>query len=422
MISRSHRMLVECCLIAGILFSVESANAQGAAPAFDSAAIEAATTISNGVCSNPAVGISYQLPGGLKQQDSAAIREENYTVDAKVYGTGPEARWFLWGYGEKKQTAWLCGAEGKGERTVLMAMPARLVESMGPTALEQLVQSFGQQFGSKPSPVRKLAVNGLNLECSDVHATANSPARGKIELWVTGCAVIVGSYAVAWIIRGMSQPELKNLVASLNSVKLIKSQPLTPAIIAAHKPPVASKSISPGFEAQLKAFMRAWLVDRNTSKTMAFFSRAAFSAPPFIGNYCPAWYHFGASRKDAERLISGNLMSAPEDFPKGTPSRAIFTAWNRLPPRWLSAAANDVEKDHFLIANLDPASLDQIFSGVFATSKYGKYLRGRVQHGSGAYWVVFPEVMPDQDIFVIFTAWQKKGHNWKITDIDIVCQ
>jgi hypothetical protein len=36
--------------------------------------------------------------------------------------------------------------------------------------------------------------------------------------------------------------------------------------------------------------------------------------------------------------------------------------------------------------------------------------------------VVFPEIMPDGDLFVIFTLWQKSSGPWKITDIDTVCQ
>ncbi len=115
-------------------------------------------------------------------------------------------------------------------------------------------------------------------------------------------------------------------------------------------------------------------------------------------------------------------MAVPKDFPKGAQASAIFTAWNRLPPQWLSAAANDVEKEHFLVARLDSASLDQIFSGASASSKYGEYLRGKLRPGAGAYWVIFPEVMPNQDIFVIFTVWQKTRPNWKITDMDVVCQ
>lgn len=38
------------------------------------------------------------------------------------------------------------------------------------------------------------------------------------------------------------------------------------------------------------------------------------------------------------------------------------------------------------------------------------------------YWVVFPELMRDGDIFVIFTAWRKINDSWSIVHIDIVCQ
>lgn len=86
--------------------------------------------------------------------------------------------------------------------------------------------------------------------------------------------------------------------------------------------------------------------------------------------------------------------------------------------RWL---ANDVTRDRFLVARLDSASLDHIFSGVLASSLYGNYLRSVIGKGS-AWWGVFSEVMPDGDILVISTVWQMTGRNWKITDIDTVCQ
>lgn len=422
MISRWRCILVGCLLAVAVLFPMVPASAQSKSPAFNGAAIEAATTISNGVCSNSAIGISYQLPKGLEPQDAEAIRRENYGVDERIYGTGPVARWFIWGYGEEKQSAWLCGAEGNGNRIALTAMPARLVESQGPKALGMLVQGVGQQFGVQSSSVRNVAVNGLKLDCADIHAKANLQTRGSAELWATTCAGFVGSYVTMWIVSGVSKSAWKTMVASLDSVKLTKPQPLMLAPTGAQTHRSTGGQIQPDFKVRLDGFMKAWLAGRSTSKSMAFFATEAFSAPPFIGSYCTGWYHFGASPQIAEQFISSNLMGVPKDFPMGTPASAIFTAWNRLPPQWLSEAANDVVKDHFLIASLDAASLSQIFSGVFASSQYGKYLRGKIQQRASAYWVVFPEIMPDKDIFVIFTVWQKTGSKWKITDIDTVCQ
>lgn len=179
MTSRLHPIFVICGVFACILIAVELSCGQGR-HAFNSAAVEAATNISNGMCLNPVIGISYQLPEDLKPEDGVALHHLAYRVDARMYGVGPEARWFLWGYGERTETAWLCGANGNGSQIGVIAMPAHLVQSEGPGALKQLAQGVGQQLGVQPSPVRHVAVNGLNLECADVHATVNSPSQGGL--------------------------------------------------------------------------------------------------------------------------------------------------------------------------------------------------------------------------------------------------
>lgn len=84
------------CALLSFLLTVQLAQAQGAAPAFNGAALENATTISGGFCSNPAIGISYRLPQDMKAEDAAEIRRLAYLGSARR-GIGPEARYFLWG-------------------------------------------------------------------------------------------------------------------------------------------------------------------------------------------------------------------------------------------------------------------------------------------------------------------------------------
>ncbi|MGH9540744.1 MAG: hypothetical protein ACRD2H_02540 [Terriglobales bacterium] len=115
-------------------------------------------------------------------------------------------------------------------------------------------------------------------------------------------------------------------------------------------------------------------------------------------------------------------MGVPRDYPNGTQAATMFRAWGRLPGAWISEAANEVAKDHFLVAALDAASLDRIFSGDFAGSDYGRYLRQQIAKSGNGYWVVFPDLMSNGDVFVIFTVWQKTGGRWGITDVDVVCQ
>jgi hypothetical protein len=226
-----------------------------------------------------------------------------------------------------------------------------------------------------------------------------------------------------WNLIGYSEPQWKNLVAGMDSVKVFAPQPLNaPPSPGPSLPSSPQAPVAPDFQARLDAFLKAWLADRNLGKTMAFFDRAAYSAPPLVGTYCGGWYRTGTPPQQAKRFMSQNLMGVPSEFPKQTGAPAIFTAWNRLPPQWVSVAANDVARDHFLVARLDSDSLPRIFSGIFASSDYGKFLQSQIEKSGSAYWVVFPEVMSDGDLFVIFALWQKTGGPWKITHMDVICQ
>ena len=91
-------------------------------------------------------------------------------------------------------------------------------------------------------------------------------------------------------------------------------------------------------------------------------------------------------------------------------------------PEWTSESANDIGKDHFLIAVLDHDSLGRTFRDQFTESAYKKFLEQEVEKHGHLYWVVFPELMPDGDVFVIFTLWRKINDTWDIVHIDIVCQ
>jgi hypothetical protein len=234
---------------------------------------------------------------------------------------------------------------------------------------------------------------------------------------------VVNSFVVMWNLIGYSEAEWKNLVAGMDSVKAFVPQPLKPPAAPGPSLPSSPRApVAPDFQARLDEFLNAWLADRNAGKTMAFIDRAAYSAPPLIGTYCGGWYRMGTPPHEAARFISQNLIGVPSEFPKHTGAPAIFTAWNRLPSQWVTVAANDVPKDHFLVAKLDSDSLPRIFSGIFARSDYHKFLESQIQKSGSAYWVVFPEVMADGDVFVIFTVWQKSRGQWKITHMDVICQ
>jgi hypothetical protein len=401
---------------------MQSARAQSTVPAFDSGAVESATVISAGVCSNPVIGISYRLPERMKPEDAAALRQVA-SAGARAQGIGPEARYFLYGYQEAATSAMLCGAAGQDGSVQMIALPVSVVMSEGPNALEKLVSVLGQGLHAQSSASRVKAIDGLKLACADFHAEVRPTGRGTIEMRGTSCAAVMDPYVVMWSLIGYSEPEWKRLVAGMDSVKVFASQPLR--ALPPTSPPAPKSPRGPmahDFQVRLNAFLDAWLAQRDAVKTMEFFDGGAYSAPPLIGRYCDGWYKVGTPPMQVARFISGNLKGVPLGFPNRTEVPAIFTAWNRLPPQWVSMAANDVSKDHFLVAELNPDSLQHIFSGTFTDSDYHKFLKSQIQKSGTAYWVIFPEVMPDGDLFVIFTLWQKISSQWTVTHMDVICQ
>jgi hypothetical protein len=411
------------CALLCVLITFQLARAQGTPAVFDGGAVESATTISGGVCSNPVIGISYQLPEGMQPEDATRMREVAALGARANLGIGPEARYFLYGYQEATTIALLCGAASQAGSVQMLASPASIIMAQGPNALERVVSSLAQEAHVQPSPPRVKTVNGLKLECADFHTEVSAPGRGKIEIRGSSCAAVVNSYVVMWNLIGYSEAEWNQLVAGLDSVKVFTAQPLKPPPPPGPSSPSSPQApVAPDFQARLDAFLKAWLADRNVGKTMSFFDRAAYSAPPFVGTYCGGWYKRDAPAQVAARFMSHNLMGVPSEFPQQTGAPAIFKAWNRLPAPWVREAANDVAKDHFLVARLDSDSLPRIFSGIFTRSDYRKFLESQIQKPGSAYWVVFPELMPDGDLFVIFTLWQKSGGPWKITHMDVICQ
>jgi hypothetical protein len=414
---------VALAILAALFCAATNAQTPDFPSNFDARAIESATVISGGICSNQVIGISYQLPEGMRPEDAAAMRLTAREGEMARTGIGPEAGYFLFGYAESKTAAMLCGAANKDGQVQVIATSATALKTLGPHPLEQLVEGIGQALGAQPSKAVRESISGSDFERADAHAQLNSPVRGRIQIWGSTYAAQVNSYVVMWNLVGYSQKEWKQLIAGMNSLKFLPPQPISgPASPGAVISAVTPTPVAPDFQVRLNAFLSAWLKDRDRPRTMAFFDSAAFSAPPLIGSYCDGWYKKSTPPKQAAQIVAQNLMGVPGDFPKKTAPSAIFTAWDHLPPQWVTASSNNLAKDHFLVVRLDTESLGRIFSGVFAGSNYDKFAEGRIAKGGTSYWVVFPEIMPDGDIFVIFTLWQKSSTTWNIVDVDVVCQ
>jgi hypothetical protein len=408
------------CALLGLAFPVQWTQGQTGPPTFDSRAVENATTIADGVCRNPVIGISYQLTEGLSPEDAAKMREFAYK-GSSARGIGPEARYFLFGYEETEKSVMLCGGANDAGSVQVIASPLSALGSSGPPPLEQLAGGLGEELHAQPSPPHVKTVSGLKLVCADVQKEISASQRGKIETRGTTCAAVVGSFVVMWNLIGYTQQAWERLVASMDSVKVFAPEPLgQPPPGPSPRPPKGVVAVD--FQAQLAAFMKAWLMERNSAKTKEFFDPAAYSAPPLIGAYCDGWYRRGTPPNQVAQTMSQDLMGVPADFPQKSEAAAIFAAWNRLPPQWAGESANDVAHDHFLVVRLDPDTLGRMFSGVFARSDCRQFLESQIQKNGSAYWVVFPEVAPNQDLFVVFTLWQKAGAEWKITDMDVICQ
>jgi hypothetical protein len=311
----------------------------------------------------------------------------------------------------------------KAAEVQVIATTEPALQSEGPQGLENLVEGMGWSLGTQPLPPRQETINGHDFERTDAQTEVNSPTQGKSEVRASFYAARVNSYVVMWSLVGYSDDERERLVAGMNTVNIFAPRPTAPSTSLAAAPTSnPAKSIAPDLQVRLDAFLAAWLAARDQTKTLGFLDPAAYVTRPLIGTYCDGWYRKGESAQRAAQLVAQNLMGVPAEFPKSTLPSTIFKAWEHLPPQWVSAAANNVTTDHYLVATLNPESLGRIFSGAFAHSDYEVFLQSEIQKSGSAYWIVFPELRPNGDVFVIFTLWQQSHKTWKITHIDMVCQ
>ena len=396
---------------------------QSAVPDFDARAIERATTISGRTCSNRLVGVTYELPEGMQAEDAAATRIVKARGERGRTGIGPEAEYILWGSDERQSMAYLCSGSDERGQAMVIAIPLSALRSYGPDALEKLVESFGQAMGANGGKPSAETIAGRAFKHAESHGVVHGGPGEQKEVFLSTYTTEANSYAILFNIVGYEQKHLANLSGMMGSVKFENATGAQGATaVQPSRLGGTRHEIAPDFQRRLTEFMTAWLTERDQEKTLSFVDKAAFEAPPVIGTYCSGWYREGWPTDQAKRMIFENLMGVPKEFSKNASAQDIFKAWDRLPPEWTDESANDIGQDHFLIAALDHDSLGRLFRDEFTESAYKNFLGKEVEKHDRLYWVVFPELAHDGDVFVVFTLWRKIGDAWGIVHIDIVCQ
>jgi hypothetical protein len=396
---------------------------QGAPSEFDARIVESATTVSGRTCSNPLVGVTYDLPEGMDVLDGRTMRIVKARGARLRTGIGPEAEYILWGSGERHSIVMLCGGADERGRVAVTAVPLSLVRSYGPAGLERLVEAPGLGFGAQEVE----ASSGMLAGRAFTHAESHGVIRGgpgmEAEVFASTYATEADSYAVFWNFVAFEEKDLKKLEAVISSVEIETPTAASVAAVAEpSRPGEAKHETAPDFQSSLTEFITAWLTEGDQARALSFVDEAAYEAAPVIGTYCDGWYSRGRSVEETKKIISANLMGVPSGFPKNTAARDILAAWQRLPPEWTSEAANDIDEDHFLIATLNHDSIGHLFRDQFTESAYKKFLEQEVEEHGPSYWVVLPGLTRDGDVFVVFTLWRRFGDTWGIAHIDIVCQ
>jgi hypothetical protein len=400
-----------------------SSQAQSAAPDFDARDVERATTISGRICSNSLIGVTYELPEDMQVQDARAMRIQKARGERSRTGIGPEAEYILRGAGERNAMVTLCGGGNERGQVMVTAFPLAVLRSYGQDDLEKLVKATGLAIGAQGQKSGAETFGGHVFTYAESHIVIPGAPGMQKGAFISSYATEANAYALLFNIIDYNLNDRKSYKAVMDSVKLNTVDAASGATVAKPSPRGGAKQmITPDFQRRLTEFMTAWLTERDKAKTLSFMDKAAYEAAPIIGTYCDGWYRRGSPISQAKSTISANLMGVPSKFPQSTAAQDIFTAWNRLPPEWTDESANDIATDHFLIAVLDHDSLGRLFRDQFTESAYKKMLDAEVGKYGSLYWVVFPELMRDGDIFVIFTLWRKIKDTWGIAHIDVVCQ
>ncbi len=338
---------------------------------------------------------------------------------------GPEASYILRGYQERRAIVFVCSAVGTQRQIIrLMAVPKDVLASQGPDAFEKLLTAFAQTIGQKPELSESQSIAEHKFERADSQGDMDIGNGQHRQVFTSSYETEANSFVFLWNLVAFDKNQLNLMAATLNSLKIEQAPPPLPLVGAqpTSTSSIAKPAITPDFQQRLADFMSAWLTERDQEKILSFIASRAYHPEPFIGTYCDGWVKKGMPEGQAKKIIAENVMGVPSEFPKGTPAARMFSALDRLPPSWLDEAANDPSKDGYVVAALNDTTLEYLFSGEFAESDYGKFLRKQVTNGGAAYWVVFPELMPDGDVFVIFTLWEQVNGAWTITHLDCVCQ
>lgn len=409
--------------LSAVLFFLHLAPAFAQSPAattaFDGRVLERETTIVGTTCSNSAVGIVYDLPGGMQSEDPATLRIVSSRGELARTRIGPEANYILWGAGERRSMAKLCGATSDRGNVLVIAIPQSAFPALGADSVEALVLQLGQAVGIRGQKPATQTIAGRTFKNLQSHGESNAGGKHQ-ELFVAIYATEMDSYALVWQFSAHEPNQLTSMLDSLDSLKLSPS--VTASATGDSRVALKRQAIRSDFQARMSRFLTAWLTERDQARTLSFIAAGAYNMPAIIGTYCDGWYKKGMSTSQTEKVIAENLAGVPADVPKGTGTQDIFKAWDRLPPEWIEASLNDVTKDHFLVASLDRGSLNRLFPGEFAQSDYEKFLEKQAKAAGNLYWIVFPQLQTDGDVFVIFTLWQELHGTWSIIHIDAVCQ
>jgi hypothetical protein len=311
------------------------------------------------------------IPEGMQVEDAQATRIVKARGERGRTGIGPEAEYILWGSGERHSVVLLCSGANERGQFMVTALPLPVLRSYGQGDLEKLVEAPGQGIGAHNQKTSVETFAGQVFRHAESHGVIRGAPGMQKEIFLSTYATEANSYALLFNVVAYQEKDLSNFRAAMNSVKIEPATAASAATTVQPNPRSGPRGVVvPDFQRRLTEFMTAWLMERDQARTLAFLDKNAFEAAPIIGTYCSGWYRRGMPINHTKSIVSANLMGVPSEFPRNTAPQQIFTGWNRLPPEWTDESANEIAKDHFLIAMLDRDSLGRLFRDEFAESAY----------------------------------------------------
>lgn len=175
--------------------------------------------------------------------------------------------------------------------------------------------------------------------------------------------------------------------------------------------------------ARARAFLTAWLIQRQFDAALGYFSRRAWTSPVLLSEDCAGYIqpadrgHPAAVRAGTRKFLRELALAAnSHDLRLALAVERLKNvgAFSPLTP------VNRVESDHYLLLRAGSPAMLQDLPLVNHGSEKQRFLSQAIPDGV-AYVMVAVLKIPDGEV-AFYSVWREEKGRWRILHLDLICQ